>query len=112
MNQKFQNDDRLELEAHFAERVQAYIEIGETPEQALISAREKFGETKAVVRELKWQKALRSPLTSGVICAMIHLVMAVLTKSPWASLIGSVMYAILLGTQREVWGRPCWRRSR
>jgi hypothetical protein len=45
-------EDRTELDAHLAERVQAYIELGETPEQAEISAREKFGETETVVRDV------------------------------------------------------------
>jgi hypothetical protein len=59
MSQRLQDEDQVELDVHFAERVQAYLEIGETSEQAQISARQKFGEVKAVRRELLWRKALR-----------------------------------------------------
>jgi hypothetical protein len=71
MNQKLLDEDRRELEAHFAERVQAYIELGETPEEALISAREKFGQTEAVVQELHQQRTMRSPLVVASLGALL-----------------------------------------
>ena len=66
MNQQFE-EDRAELDAHLAERVRAYIELGETPEQAEVSAREKFGEVKTVVHALYWQRARRSPVAIGTL---------------------------------------------
>jgi hypothetical protein len=85
MRQQLRDEDRLELEAHFAERVQAYIELGETPEQAALSAREKFGETEQVLQELRWQGLRRSPILWGLLCAGGYLLLVSLVKAPWTS---------------------------
>ena len=77
------NEDQAELEAHFTERVQAYIELGETTEQAIISARDKFGETEIVLRELRWQGLRRSPILWGLICAVGYLLLVTFIKAPW-----------------------------
>jgi hypothetical protein len=74
--QKFLDGDRLEIEAHFAERVQAYVELGETPEQALQSAHEKFGETKVVLKELRLQRNLRRPVVIGALAGLCWLATA------------------------------------
>ena len=66
MNQQY-DEDKKELEAHFEARVQSYVELGESPEQAVASAREKFGETETLVRELSWQQWLRSPIIAAVV---------------------------------------------
>lgn len=76
-NQQFE-EDRAELEAHFTERVKAYVELGETQEQAEASAREKFGSTEPVLRELRWQRALRHPLAIGVLGGLCWLALAAL----------------------------------
>lgn len=94
-NQQF-NEDQRELEAHFAERVQAYIELGETPEQAAISARQKFGETESVLRELRYQKALRSPITWGLISAGLYLVTIATTRAAWTPMSFFFFYALYL----------------
>lgn len=74
-NQRFE-EDQVELEAHFAERMQAYLELGETPDQALVSAREKFGETEALLKELKQQRARRHPVAIGALAGLCWLAMA------------------------------------
>ena len=79
MNQRF-DEDRAELEAHFAERVQAYIELGETPEQAKISALQKFGETEMVRRKLRSQRILHSPLLWAIGCAATTVAIAYVSK--------------------------------
>jgi hypothetical protein len=94
-NQQFE-EDKFELEMHFQERVRAYVELGETPEQAELSAREKFGETEAVVRELRWQRVLRSPIFWGLICAAVYLLATVLVKAPWVSVAFFFSYALYL----------------
>lgn len=76
-NQRFE-EDRAELEAHFAERVKAYLELGETQEQAEASAREKFGATEPVLRELLWQKTLRHPVAIGILGGLCWLALAAL----------------------------------
>ncbi|WP_309709858.1 permease prefix domain 1-containing protein [Armatimonas sp.] len=97
MKQKFRDEDRAELEAHFAERMQAYVELGETPEQAQISAREKFGETERVLKELRWQGLRRSPILWGLICAGCYLLLVTCVKAPWT-------YGMLFGYyQLYVW---------
>lgn len=88
------DEDRLELEAHFAERVQAYIELGETPQQALISAREKFGETEMVVQELRQQRALRSPL---VVAALGALVWFALTTASFVLMVSAASLLNVMG---------------
>lgn len=75
-NQRFRDEDRLELEAHFAERVQAYIELGETREQAERSAREKFGEPEHVLKELRHQRELRRPVALGALAGLCWLATA------------------------------------
>lgn len=101
MKQRFE-EDRAELEAHFAERVQAYIELGETPEQAQLSAREKFGQTETVIRTLRWQRVTNSPLFWGVLCASSNLLFAALFKSLWGISFFSLTYAVYLWkTQRR-----------
>lgn len=95
MNQRF-DENRAELEAHFKERVQAYIELGESPEQANISAREKFGETKAIVRELRSQAVLRSPIPWAIFCAMGYILFTAFTKSAWSGPAFSFVYALYL----------------
>ena len=101
LKQRF-DEDRAELEAHFAERVQAYVELGETPEQARASAREKFGETEAVMQELRWQRVVRSPITSGIVSAVGYLLVTVICKhaginlSLWGSAVFSMTYTLYL----------------
>jgi len=68
MNQRLE-EDRAELEAHFAERVQAYIELGETPEQAKDSALKKFGQTETVIRKLRQQRILNSRILWAAVTA-------------------------------------------
>ncbi|MCX6365238.1 MAG: hypothetical protein NTX57_00795 [Armatimonadetes bacterium] len=63
--------------------MQAYLELGETPDQALVSAREKFGETEIVLRELRWQGLRRSPILWGLVCAGGYLLLVALVKAPW-----------------------------
>ncbi|WP_394796372.1 permease prefix domain 1-containing protein [Armatimonas sp.] len=82
-NQVAFNEDQAELEAHFTERVQAYLELGETPEEALLSAQEKFGETERVLSELRWQRLRRSPILWGLICAGGYLLLVTFVKAPW-----------------------------
>ncbi|MBB6049406.1 permease prefix domain 1-containing protein [Armatimonas rosea] len=74
-NQRF-NEDQVELEAHLAERIQAYVELGETPEQALVSAREKFGETEVVLKELRLQRNRRHPVAIGALAGLCWLAVA------------------------------------
>ena len=83
MRQKFHDEDRAELEMHFAERVQAYIELGETPEQAQLSATEKFGETEQVLKTLHGQGLRRSPILWGLICAGGYLLLVSQVHAPW-----------------------------
>ena len=85
MNQKLLDEDLRELEAHFAERVQAYFELGETPEQAVISAREKFGETERALGELQRQRLRHSPILWGLISAGGYLLLVSVVKAPWTS---------------------------
>jgi hypothetical protein len=92
-NQRF-NEDQVELDAHFAERVQAYIELGETPQQAHISATEKFGETETVARELRQQKHLRSPLAVAFLGALIWFA---LTTIAFAAMVSVASMTNLLG---------------
>ncbi|WP_309709855.1 permease prefix domain 1-containing protein [Armatimonas sp.] len=75
-NQRFE-DDQAELEAHFAERVQAYLELGETPEQAQLSAREKFGDLETLKRQLCWQRMRRHPVIIGALAGLCWLATAV-----------------------------------
>ncbi|MBB6049407.1 permease prefix domain 1-containing protein [Armatimonas rosea] len=97
MRQRFRDEDKAELEAHLAERVQAYIELGETPEQAALSAREKFGETETVLRELRWQGLRRSPILWGLLCAGGYLLLVSLVKAPWT------FYTLYAYYQLYVW---------
>jgi hypothetical protein len=76
VNQRLLDEDRLELEAHFAERVQAYLELGETPEQALRSAQEKFGKAEGVLTELRLQREVRRPLMIGGLAGLCWLATA------------------------------------
>ena len=92
-DQKHAEEDRTELEAHFGERVQAYIELGETPEQALQSAHEKFGERAPVLRELQRRRWLRHPLFVVVSAGVGWLGL-------WA-LLGVPMLAILARWQHD-----------
>ncbi len=99
MNQRF-DEDRAELEAHFAERVAAYIELGETPEQAKVSALKKFGETEVVMHGLRRQRVLNSSLLWALVCATGNLVMTYLSKhflhQPlWISLMYSPLCYVL-----------------
>lgn len=91
-NQRFE-EDRLELEAHFAERVQAYIELGETPEQALQSARAKFGERTPVLHALHRRRLLRHPVLVALSAGAGWLAL-------WA-LLGVPMLAILARWQHD-----------
>ena len=79
MNQRFE-EDRAEIEAHFADRVNAYIELGETPEQAQLSALEKFGEKEIVIQQLRKQSILKSPTSWSVVCAVGIIVSALIGK--------------------------------
>ena len=92
MNQKLRDEDQVELEAHFAERMQAYIELGETPEQAQLSAREKFGETEAVLKELKRQRAQRHPVAIGVLAGLSWLAVAAVLHLLTGWLVAPVMH--------------------
>ena len=96
-NQKLLDEDRMELEAHFAERVQAYLELGESPKQALISAREKFGETERVLSELRWQGLRHSPILWGLVCASGYLLLVTCVKASWT------YWALYLYYQLYVW---------
>ena len=105
MNQRF-DEDRAELEQHFADRVQAYIELGDTPEQARLAALEKFGETEAVMRQLRRRRATRSPLLWAAVCASSSIVIALVSKhaihqSAWiSSMLPSMVYAIYFWNPR------------
>lgn len=79
MKQQF-NEDRAELEAHFYERVQAYVELGETPEQAKISAVAKFGETEVVLGQLRRRRARQSPVFWGAVFATGYILLTILGK--------------------------------
>jgi len=106
MNHKLRFDeDKAELEAHFAERVRAYVELGETPEQAALSAQEKFGETETVMRELRWQhrrRSFRSPIAGGLIFAAGFLLITALCKhiglhhQDWADWLFTLTYSLYL----------------
>jgi hypothetical protein len=95
--------DRSELEAHIAERVQAYIELGETPEQAALSAYKKFGVMETVLRQLRWQRALRAPLptacvslaTSAASMGLMNLYLPIFSSTgEISSSLGSLLFAI------------------
>jgi hypothetical protein len=60
-NQRF-DEDRAELEAHFAERVQVYVDLGQPLEQAQASAREKFGNPERYLQQLRLRRYLLRPL--------------------------------------------------
>jgi hypothetical protein len=92
-NQQF-NEDKAELDAHFEARVQSYIELGETPEQALISATKKFGATDSVARELWWRRVWRSPMTGGVVCAGLYFLVVAFVKAPWTHFSLYFFYAV------------------
>ena len=92
MNQKLQDEDKAELEAHFSQRVHAYVELGESPEQALASARAKFGETEAVVRELHWQRTMRQPLKIGMLAGVSWLGCAVVLHLLTGWMVAPVMH--------------------
>jgi hypothetical protein len=92
MQNQQRNEDQRELEAHFAERVQAYIELGETPEQAVLSARQKFGETEAVLKELQYQRRLRRPVTIGVLSGLSWLVITALLQLLTGSLVAPLVH--------------------
>ncbi len=89
MNRRF-DEDRAELEAHFAECVQAYRELGETPEQAAVSALQKFGEQEAVFQELKRQRQAVH-LRSLVGILGLGLVWGVVWPILFAALIGAIL---------------------
>ena len=91
MRQRF-NEDQAEVQAHFAERVQAYVELGETPEQAIVSAREKFGETRVVMRTLQRQRVWNSPIAWALACAVAQILAAALTHNFWISSIFTVVW--------------------
>lgn len=91
-NQQFRDEDRAELEGHFAERLQAYVELGETPEQAVLSARAKFGETEAVVRELHWQRIVRQPLQIGMLAGVSWLAYAAVLHQLTGSLVAPIIH--------------------
>lgn len=99
MNQRF-DEDRAELEAHIADRVQAYIELGDTPEQARIAALAKFGETEVVLKQLHRQRIARSHLVWAGVCATGSIVLAYVSKHfphqpGWiASMLPSLVYAV------------------
>ena len=76
-------NDQAELEAHFAARVQSYIELGETQEQARVSATEKFGETEQVLKTLRWQQLRHHPILWGVLCAGGYLLLVSRVHAPW-----------------------------
>jgi hypothetical protein len=97
MRQKHADEDRLELEAHLAERVRAYIELGETPEQAAISARAKFGETERVLKELRWQQLRRSPILWGALSALGYVLLVGVVHKPWT------LYTLFLFYQLYLW---------
>lgn len=92
MQQKLRDEDKAELEAHFAERVQAYIELGETPEQALLSAREKFGETDQALQELKQQRARRHPVVIGGLAGLCWLATAAVLHLLTGSLVAPIIH--------------------
>ena len=90
-DQKFRDEDQLELEAHFVARVQSYIELGETPEQALLSAREKFGAVETALREVGTQCRLRHPLvytSVALLATVIYLPLSWVV--PWIELAGTL----------------------
>lgn len=62
MQNQQHSDDRAELEAHFAERVQAYRDMGMTSEEATRQAAEKFGSLASSLRQLRIQYYLIRPL--------------------------------------------------
>lgn len=83
MNQRF-DEDRAELEAHLAERVRAYVELGETPEQAALSAYEKFGDIRSELRKLLWRRRLRSPFATACVgFAVSATMMSLVSESPF-----------------------------
>lgn len=89
MKQHF-DEDRAEIDAHFAERVQAYVELGETQAQAEASAREKFGEVEPIVRQLGWQRVRQHPMTIGALAGCLwlagYLPLALPTRAAFTSL--------------------------
>jgi hypothetical protein len=92
MTQKQLDEDTTELEAHFQERVHAYIELGETPEQAVLSARTKFGQTEAVARELHYQRRLRRPATIGALAGIAWLVTAAVLQQLTGWLVAPIVH--------------------
>ena len=104
MKQQFK-EDRAELEAHFADRVQAYVELGETPEQANLSAQEKFGETDTVMRKLRWQAVLRSPIAWGLVCATGYIFTTAFWKTAAVESLFLLAYAVYL------WRAPRTKKS-
>ena len=105
-NQVAFNEDQAELEAHFTERVQAYLELGETPEEALLSAQEKFGETERVLSELRWQRLRRSPILWGLICAGGYLLLVTFVKASWT------YWTLYLYYQLYVWQTTPMKKHR
>jgi len=101
MRQRF-SEDRVELEAHFADRVQSYIELGETPEQARISAAEKFGETESVVRELERRKLMQSPIVRAAIWAVGYMLLLFVFKAAWERTMLTSIYAMYVVAERPM----------
>lgn len=103
MNQQFE-EDRAELEAHFQARVQAYIELGETPEQAVRSARQKFGEMQTTLEELKRQRyrqsLLRKPL--GILGICIHWLIL------WFGLVIALFSPLIINDSTSIDGDEGW----
>lgn len=56
------SQDRAELEAHFAERVQTYLDLGMSEEEANRLAQEKFGDLDSQLRALRYQRHVGTPL--------------------------------------------------
>jgi len=84
------DEDRAELEAHFQERVQAYIELGETPEQAEISAVAKFGEVEATLKELRRQRVANRLISKSIGVMGLGLVWGLLFAMMFAALVGGI----------------------
>ena len=108
MNRRF-DEDRAEMEAHFRERVRAYLELGESPEEAEASARRKFGdleESLRAVRRHRVRARLRSASTILGQGALWGLLWSVCLSALLMGLqgllgpdddVGSVGFALILG---------------
>lgn len=70
LTEEARQERRAEMKTHLGSLIAAYIELGDTPEQALAKALQQFGDSRSVQKE--WKRANTSDLRQslGIVCAL------------------------------------------